>query len=415
MRSQLQQQLATFFKDEIYLLDSYFTSLRIGLQILDLKPGDEVCCYPLISKHLLNLLITLNVSIKWVDISLEYGDMCLDDLTTKLTLNTKLIIVSHFGGFSMDDGRMERFKSLKSSITVLEECRHSLLHKDMSLVGDIVVWNLGETEPYSCGSGGCIMSPNPLYKEKVASLLQEDDNDDITSIGFICNMSNQTAKIGLDNLANYNPEGIMEISGRYRDYLYNVPGCVLFQRDGFWCYPLQVINRDGFVEYMKERGVVLPVFQRLDTLTITRAYQQELPNMDTLCRQMVCLPLSSDYNFICNSIRDWCGKYMRIRSLQLTDLQAYFEHLGKPVLNKSEWTERYEKIINTGDSIFVMEHSSRLIASIRILTEYTFEAPVMYLKDVVVDENWRDKGIDRALIHHVSLIGEQQQFIIKPW
>lgn len=97
---QFEQQLKTFIGCEYLLsINSYNTAMQIVLATLGLKSGDEIIASP-VSCLASNQPFAINgLKIIWADIDPKAGTMRPDDVSAKITKNTKAIFHNHFCGY----------------------------------------------------------------------------------------------------------------------------------------------------------------------------------------------------------------------------------------------------------------------------------------------------------------------------
>lgn len=97
---QFEQQLEVFIGCEYLLsISSYNTAMQIVLATLGLKSGDEIIASP-VSCLASNQPFAINgLKIIWADIDPKKGTMCPEDVSAKITKNTKAIFHNHFCGY----------------------------------------------------------------------------------------------------------------------------------------------------------------------------------------------------------------------------------------------------------------------------------------------------------------------------
>ncbi|KUF42856.1 aminotransferase DegT [Myroides marinus] len=78
---------------------SYNHALLIVISALGLKSGDEIIASPMSCLASNQPFAIKGLKIKWVDIDPNNGSICLDDLKSKLSSNTKAVFVNHYCGY----------------------------------------------------------------------------------------------------------------------------------------------------------------------------------------------------------------------------------------------------------------------------------------------------------------------------
>ena len=76
----------------------------------------------------------------------------------------------------------------------------------------------------------------------------------------------------------------------------NIQGLTILNKEkdrksASWIHTIKVENRDAFMDLMKEKGVMVSrVHERNDFHSCVSKYKSFLPNLDKLCREMICIP-----------------------------------------------------------------------------------------------------------------------------
>ena len=122
---------------------------------------------------------------------------------------------------------------------------------------------------------------------------------DIENWGFKFHMNDVSATVGIENLLHAdNIIGKHQSNGKfYNDSLKNVSGIHLLEdsprkKSAYWLYTMRIENRDGFMRYMNECGVATSrVHERNDKHTCVKEFICDLPNVDEVTKDMICLPV----------------------------------------------------------------------------------------------------------------------------
>jgi dTDP-4-amino-4,6-dideoxygalactose transaminase len=123
--------------------------------------------------------------------------------------------------------------------------------------------------------------------------------NDIKEWGYKFHMNDINATIGLSNLPymNNNLEIIRDNAIFYDRELNNIKGLeivsqVVGSRSAYWLYTIKIINKEKFIDFMKERNVMVSqVHNRNDTHSCVNEYRKELPILDKLEKEIVCIPV----------------------------------------------------------------------------------------------------------------------------
>ena len=269
-------------------------------------------------------VLSNNVKIRWLDVDLETANICLEDVKRKLNEHTKIIYLVHWGGMPIDLDALDKiceehkvkygFKPM-----VVEDCAHAFGAefggKKLSNHGNICVYSTQAIKHLTTGDGGIITFPyESLYNRckllRWYGIDREKRNykgkdfrleNDIMEWGYKFHMNDINATLGLFNLPhiarllNKNRE-----NGKYFDeHLKDVDGIKLLKNDqrfksAYWLYTIRVLNgkKQEFMEKMKEEGIMTSqVHNRNDINSCVGDFQEVLPNLDILEKELVCIPV----------------------------------------------------------------------------------------------------------------------------
>jgi len=263
-----------------------------------------------------------NLNIKWVDVDPNTINMDLDDLERKITKNTRVIIVVHWGGYPIDLDRLEDIKRKtknKFGFTpmVIEDCAHAFGSKFScgTKIGakdynNFCVFSFQAIKHLTTIDGGALICPNEWYHErgKLIRWYGIDRNSDrkdfrcesnIPEWGFKFHMNDVSASVGIANLKNIDQSINIHIknSKLYDELLKNVNGVELVNQNSedtssAWIYSILVDNKIGFMNHMKNYNIMVSqVHERNDKHTCVGDYSVHLPSLDKIVNRLVCLPV----------------------------------------------------------------------------------------------------------------------------
>jgi dTDP-4-amino-4,6-dideoxygalactose transaminase len=245
--------------------------------------------------------------------------MDLDDLERKITNETKIILLVHWGGQPVNLNRIESIKrktydKFGFKPKVIEDCAHSFgstfMKEKLGNHGNICVYSLQAIKHVTAVDGGVMIVPN-VNDYKRAKLLRWYGLDretplrdmrcdlDVEEFGFKFHMNDVNAVIGMANLEE--ADSIIKkhrANAKYYDTeLSKVGGVTLLEKDylsqsSYWLYTMLVEKRDDFSKYMKSKGVqVSRVHKRNDEHSCVIPYRRHLPNLDMVSSKMICIPV----------------------------------------------------------------------------------------------------------------------------
>ena len=269
-------------------------------------------------------ILANNVKIRWLDVGLETPNISLEDVKRKLNEYTKIIYLVHWGGIPVDLDELDKIceeHKLKFGFKpmVVEDCAHAFgaefNGKKLSNHGNICVYSTQAIKHLTTGDGGIITLPNKSLYDRCKLLrwfgIDRDKRNykgkdfrlerDISEYGYKFHMNDLNATIGLYNLP-YIPKLLekMRKNGRYFDEkLKDIEGIELIKNNpksnsAYWLYTIRILNdkKQEFIEKMKESGIMTSqVHNRNDINSCVKEFEEILPNLDILEKELVCIPV----------------------------------------------------------------------------------------------------------------------------
>jgi dTDP-4-amino-4,6-dideoxygalactose transaminase len=325
-----EQVLAGYFgNNKLVTVNSATSALQLASHLLKqpaadgtwpgIQQGDEVLTTALTCTATNWPLLANGLKLKWVDVDTETCNIDLDDLERKLTPSTKFINIVHWGGYPNDLDRIAAIQDraeekLGFRPPVIEDCAHAFgsAYKGRLLGnhGNMACFSFQAIKHFTTGDGGVLVMPDEeLYRR--AKLLRwygidreapgKDDfrcEEDIPEWGFKFHMNDINATIGLYNFP-YVADCVAkfkENAAYYDEALQCVDGVTLMRRDEWadsasWLYTLKVERRDDFMRYMESQDIMVSrVHERNDKHSCVAEFTVELPNLDKLSQEMICIP-----------------------------------------------------------------------------------------------------------------------------
>ena len=272
-------------------------------------------------------ILANKVNIRWLDVDMETANIDLKDLKTKLNEHTKVIYLVHWGGTPVDlDGLRELQEYSKQRFgfkpMIVEDCAHAFGAEyngekigGKASEGNMCVFSLQAIKHLTTGDGGFITLPNEIWYERCKLLRWYgiDRNkrnykgkdlrleNDIVEYGYKFHMNDINATLGLYNLPH-----MAELLRKNRanaayfdEHLKNVKGIQLMNgnqkcNSAYWLYTIRVLNgkKQEFMDKMKEAGIMTSqVHNRNDINSCVEPFQESLPKLDLLEKELVCIPV----------------------------------------------------------------------------------------------------------------------------
>ena len=285
-------------------------------------------------------ILSNNVNIRWIDTDLQTANIDLVDLKNKLSNKTKIIYLVHWGGNPVDLNELKELQeySLQQfgfKPMIVEDCAHAFgAEYDSKKIGNssenICVFSLQAIKHLTTGDGGFITLPNQKLYERCKLLrwygIDRDKRNykgkdlrlenDIIEYGYKFHMNDINATIGLYNLPHM--EELLKKNRKNAEFLdtnlKDITGITLMNKNpkcnsAYWLYTIRVSNKEEFMEKMKNAGIMTSqVHNRNDINSCVINFVEQLPNLDILEKDMVCIPVGwwlteDDLIYIVNNIK----------------------------------------------------------------------------------------------------------------
>jgi UDP-glucose 4,6-dehydratase len=267
-------------------------------------------------------ILSNHANIRWIDVDLETANIDLKDLKNKLSEKTKIIYLVHWGGSPVDlDGVKElqeySLQTYGFKPMIVEDCAHAFgaeyNGKKIGSGDNICIFSLQAIKHLTTGDGGIITLPNQRLYDRCKLLrwygIDRDKRNykgkdfrlenDIVEYGYKFHMNDLNATIGLYNLPHM--DGLLQKNRENASILTNglrdIPKIRIMKsaphsNSAWWLYTIRVPNKQDFMEKMKAAGIMTSqVHNRNDVHSCVKVYEESLPNMDILEKDMVCIPV----------------------------------------------------------------------------------------------------------------------------
>lgn len=458
-----EQALSEYFNTEnIVTVNSATSGLTLGLRLLNslLPPDSEVLCTPLTCTATNWPVLANNMKIKWVDVDPNTCNMDLNDLKHKLTKDTRVVLFVHWGGYPIDMIKLNEIKhyywnTYHQVLYIIEDCAHAfgskILNKKVGSL-NICCMSIFSTQAIkhltTVDGGFMIINYDDLYQrarrlrwfgidrnKRTTSTGDFRLEPDVPEWGYKFHMNDLNASIGLANLkyVDSNLEKIRTIANYYNKELGKINGVKLLHHvdtsePSYWIYTIKIVNKSEFITFMNNNGVMCSqVHHRNDTHSCVSEFKTNLPSLDKLEKDIVCIPCGwwmnlDDAMYITNLIKEWCEKQVvtsnniHIRELNIHDNYNEFISLITQLNKQSPenysynmFKERLELANRLGHYIYIAEIEIDgiyyIIGTAKLIIEPKFFHSLGHIEDVVIDINYRYMNIGKQLIHHILNIG----------
>lgn len=148
------------------------TALVLALEVLDLKPGDEVITTPFTFAATLNAIIESGATAKFVDIGEDFL-MNVDLISPAITPRTRAILPVHLFGQMVDMDALTKSLDTSQGIEIVEDAAQAVGAKFQGRPAGnfgLGCFSLYATKNVGCGEGGMITTNNSQLAERMRIL-----------------------------------------------------------------------------------------------------------------------------------------------------------------------------------------------------------------------------------------------------
>lgn len=331
---EFESKLKEYFQHErILTLNSATAGLTLAMRLLmdadeELEwPGfdieKDVVMTPSLTCFATNAaILSHHCKLQWIDTDNMTANISIDDVESKLTSNTKVLYLVHWGGYPVDLDRLRllqdnHYKKYGYRFMIVEDCAHAFgatyKQKLLGNHGNICVFSFQAIKHLTAGDGGAITLPTDNMYERCKLLrwfgidrskrnYNRKDlrmENDIVEWGYKFHMNDINATIGLHNLPHVNNILLKnrENNAYLRKNLVNVDGITLLENNedretSAWLFTMRVKNKPEFINKMKSAGIATSqVHNRNDKNTCVKDFCCDLPNLDILETELICIPV----------------------------------------------------------------------------------------------------------------------------
>ena len=312
-----------FGNERICTVNSCTSAIHLALHLIkreyQLPDGAEVISSPLTCAATNFPVVANRLAIGWADVDPKTLNIDLADVERKLSSQTRILLFVHWGGYPIDYARLAEItagyrRRFGHELIVVEDCAHaweSYYHGQRvgTIQDNFACFSFQAIKALTTSDGGLLIASSDVMcrEARLARWFGLDrDNrldfrsgQDIVHWGFKFHMNDVAASIGLANYPHV--RGLVaknkENARAYYEELRGVPGLTLPERrDGFdssyWLFTVLVSDRPNFVRAMGASGIqVNQVHTRNDKYTALAEFRADLPQMDRIADEMICIPV----------------------------------------------------------------------------------------------------------------------------
>lgn len=171
---ELERKLGEYFGTTVFTVNSGRSAIYLGLKALGVGHGDEILIQAYTCNAVPNPVLWSGAVPVYVDIETGTLNMDLEDLKTKITPNSKAIIVQHtFGNPAKIREILKIAEQYK--LKVIEDCAHCLgarvENRLLGTFGDLAILSFGREKVISSLAGGALIINDPSLVNAVEKLV----------------------------------------------------------------------------------------------------------------------------------------------------------------------------------------------------------------------------------------------------
>lgn len=311
------QKCNQWMKDMFNFEHCFFTpsctdALEMTALLLNLKTGDEVIVpsYSFVSTA--NAFASNGASIVYAD-SQEYSpNVDAKSIESKITKNTRAIVVVHYGGYPCDIESIQTIAK-KHGVILIEDAACALgsnvKGKPIGSFGDFATFSFHETKNITSGKGGLLVVNNTIYLNRAAIIWEKGTNraaffkGEVDKYGWVdygssfLNSEIQAAFL-YGQLMSYEKvqAARMNVWNQYFSEFAEISQKVGYRHNAHLFYLVlpSEKERDAFIKHMNANGIQAVFhYQALhnSSFSIEKFGKFDCPNADKFERCLVRLPI----------------------------------------------------------------------------------------------------------------------------
>ena len=282
-----------------------------------LKKGDEVIVPSITHTATAHAVSYTGAKVVFADVSLETGNINLNEIKKKITKKTKGVIVVHMAGFPCDIDEISSFCK-KNKLFLIEDCAHALgtfgRKKHIGNYGISGVFSFYPTKQITTGEGGMIIVNSKSIMKRLLSLkafginkdinLRKKPGDyDVKELGLNYRMTDFQAALGLFQLERYNNElKARKKNAKLYERIFSNSKNISFasynKNASYFIFQIFLKQRDKYIDKLKEKkiGFSIHYARPVHLMSYYKNIQNKkikLPNSEKYSKENISLPVHS--------------------------------------------------------------------------------------------------------------------------
>jgi predicted GNAT family N-acyltransferase len=229
-------------------------------------------------------------------------------------------------------------------------------------------------------------------------------------------MNDINATIGLGNLLHIKPilEKFRKNALIYHSKLNNLKNIQLLnvdiEKSANWIYTIKINKfKQDFIDFMKDNGIMTSqVHARNDTHSCLKEYQCELPQLNKLEKQIVCIPVGwwlsdTEISYIINKIIEWDAN--TCMSLNIIPLNEKYKddyiNLVSELYRIKRDVNNFNEVLKT-NRVFLLLKNDKCIGTFCVFLEKKLYDNVLKIEDVIVKQEYRGNGCGKFILDFID-------------
>lgn len=259
------------------------SAIVLALKLAGVRPGEEVATLAFSCLSTNSAIAMVGARPVWIDVEPVSMSMCSKDLLSKLTPNTKAVLLYHVSGYPADVAAIYEICK-KQRIPLIEDCNNALGAtidgRPVGSVGDFAVYSFYPNRQINGFEGGALVCPDEMTAQHAKRLRRfgidyetfRDERgeisakSDVPEIGLSASFSQLNAAVAESQLSTLEKRQYKTRSNaRQLSALLNgVAGVRLVEalpkaKPAYWCLLLHSDRRDQLLSALKSKGVACSV------------------------------------------------------------------------------------------------------------------------------------------------------------
>lgn len=302
-------------------LNSGTAALHLALNLLDLKPDDEVIVPTVTFVSTAHAVLYNGAKVVFADV--DKKTLCIDtnDVRKKITKHTRAIVPVHYGGHPCDMDELQELVEGRD-IMIIEDAAHACgaeyKGKRIGSISTLTCFSFHAVKNLACGEGGMVSTDNRDLYDKLMKIRWLGISKDtwkrsaeekvyawhysVEHLGFKAHLNDLHSAIGIEQLKRLEETNARrrEIVGRYNEELGKLDWVETpIEKDdvksSWHIYHIKVENRDDLINFLKDNDIAPGVHYYPNHLhPYYRKLHASCPNAEEVWQKLISLPLYPD-------------------------------------------------------------------------------------------------------------------------